>query len=156
MQLTFNVAIQIIDKIWNYKVKSVSLIDRLYLSKPFIQSQLSLLKTTTTIAKMASPTRSQPHAPGMFSEITTSFIVPFFLVALNLVAYKTSNDGRLPAFNVFISLYLLSAYFRRGRPSSTTVTSSDDKSVQKAESPKSKQKPKKVSRERSPLPRGHH
>ncbi|KAH7174371.1 uncharacterized protein B0J16DRAFT_348524 [Fusarium flagelliforme] len=93
---------------------------------------------------MASPTSSNSPAPGMFSEITTRFIVPFFLVTLNLVAYKTSNDGRLPAFNVFISLYLLSAYFRRGKPSSTTVTSSDDKSVQKAESPKSNQKQKKT------------
>ncbi|KAI1071013.1 hypothetical protein LB507_010979 [Fusarium sp. FIESC RH6] len=95
---------------------------------------------------MASPTSSNSPAPGMFSEITTRFIVPFFLVTLNLIAYKTGNDGRLPAFNVFISLYLLSAYFRRGRPSSTTVTatSSDDKSVQKAESSKSVKKPKKT------------
>ncbi|KAJ4117592.1 hypothetical protein NW768_010958 [Fusarium equiseti] len=93
---------------------------------------------------MASPTSSNSPAPGMFSEITTSFIVPFFLVTLNLIAYKTSNDGRLPAFNAFISLYLLSAYFRRGRPSSTTLTSSDDKSVQKAESQKLKQNPKKT------------
>ncbi|KAJ4005628.1 hypothetical protein NW766_011181 [Fusarium irregulare] len=95
---------------------------------------------------MASPTSSNSPAPGIFSEITTRFIVPFFLVTLNLIAYKTGNDGRLPAFNVFISLYLLSAYFRRGRPSSTTVTatSSDDKSVQKAESSKSVKKPKKA------------
>ena len=102
---------------------------------------------------MASPASSNSPAPGMFSEITTRFIVPFFLVTLNLIAYKTGNDGRLPAFNVFISLYLLSAYFRRDRPSSTTVTtsSSDDKSVQKAESSKSDKKPKKVSQGNSSL-----
>ena len=102
---------------------------------------------------MASPTSSNSPAPGMFSEITTRFIVPFFLVTLNLIAYKTGNDGRLPAFNVFISLYLLSAYFRRGGPPPTTVTatSSDDKSIQKAESSKSVKKPKKVSQGDSTL-----
>ncbi|RBR26933.1 uncharacterized protein FIESC28_00201 [Fusarium coffeatum] len=92
---------------------------------------------------MTSTTSPSSPAPGMFSDITTSFIVPFLLVTLNLIAYKTGNDGRLPAFNVFISLYLLSAYFRRGRPS-TIVTTGDGKSVQKTESSKSDSKQKRT------------